>query len=135
MKKIWLFISERRASFSFTIGSIAYGGYHYFNQQILIETKAYAVANNLFGFIGGKYFGLVFIVLGLLKLYGLIFDNPFLKLPIYFALLFLWIILGICFLVAFIDGNQNAGWVYSFIIAALSTSVLMTNTTVIKGER
>lgn len=132
MKNARTFIAERRASFSFTIGSIAYGFYHFFNRNILVNADAYKVIDKLFGFIGGKYFGLVFIVLGLFKLYGVIFDKPFFKIPIYFALLFLWITLGICFLIAFIEGYPNAAWIYTFIIAGLSTSILTTNTVIIK---
>lgn len=132
MKKAWLFISERRASFSFAIGSIAYGFYHFFNKNILIQADAYKILDELFGVIGGRYFGLVFIILGILKLYGVIFDKPHLKIPLYFSLLFIWIILGICFFIAHIKGYQNAAWIYALIISGLSTSILTTKSVIIK---
>ena len=128
----WTFIVERRASFSFTIGSIAYGLYHFFNRNILVNTDAYKVLDKLFGFIGGKYFGLVFIVLGFLKLYGIVSDKTIFKIPLYFALLFLWIILGVCFLIAYLEGYPNAAWIYTFIIAGLSTNILTTTSVIIK---
>lgn len=120
----WLFVVERRASFSFTIGSLAYGLYHFFNRNILFLSDAYEVLDEVFGFIGGRYFGLIFIILSALKLYGLVADKNLFKLPMYFALLALWIILGICFLLASLEGNENAAWIYCFTISSLSTSML-----------
>lgn len=40
LKAVWSFVVQRRASFSFTLGSIAYGFYHYFNQNVLISSNA-----------------------------------------------------------------------------------------------
>lgn len=134
LKTGWTFVVQRRASFSFTIGSVAYGFYHYFNQYVLATSGAYKVLDSVIGLIGGRYFGLAFVTLGTLKIYGLITDNPKLKIPIYFALLFLWLLLGVCFLLSYLNGSQNAAWIYSFIIAALSTSILSSNAVVIKED-
>lgn len=134
LRRYWLFIVERRASFAFTVGSIAYGLYHFFNHNVLINTDAYHILGNVFGYIGGRHFGLIFIILGLFKLYGLFADKAIFKIPMYFALLALWIVLGICFFISFLFGGQNASWIYAFIISALSTSILSTNAVVIKEE-
>lgn len=130
----WTYVKDRRASFSFTIGSIGYGCYHFFNSKILIHSDAYKVLDALFGFVGGRFFGLVFIVIGCLKLYGIIFDKTMFKLPPYFALLFLWIMLAICFFISFLQGNQNSLWIYSFIIAFMSTSILMPVTAMVEED-
>ncbi|SFE31970.1 hypothetical protein SAMN04487887_1102 [Enterococcus casseliflavus] len=105
------YINKRSTSFSFSLGSIAYGFYHFFNSNILSYSNAYAAINNIFGFIGGRYF-------------GLIIDNVYLKLPLYFVLLFLWLLLGSCFLVTFIYGSTNPSWIYCFTIALMSTNIL-----------
>ncbi|WP_092092095.1 hypothetical protein [Pisciglobus halotolerans] len=134
LRQAWTYVKDRRASFSFTIGSVGYGCYHFFNSKILIHSDAYKTLDALFGFVGGRFFGLVFIVLGCLKLYGIISDKTMFKLPLYFALLFLWFTLAICFFISFLQGNQNSLWIYSFIIVGMSTSILMPVTTVIEGE-
>lgn len=128
------FVLERRASFSFTIGSLAYGVYHFLNQYVLVESSSYEIINEFFGLIGGRYFGLIFIILSSVKLYGLITDKKYLKLPIYFALLFLWLLLAFGFFLAFLFGNVNAAWIYSLIIASLSTSVLKPDVAVVKED-
>lgn len=118
------YFNKRSTSYAFSIGSITYGFYHFFNSNILSYSNAYAAINNIFGFIGGRYFGLMFIIIGALKVFGLIIDNVYLKLPLYFVLLFLWLLLGSCFLVTFIDGSTNPSWIYCFTIALMSTNIL-----------
>lgn len=118
------YINKRSTSFAFSLGSIGYGFYHFFNSNILSYSNAYAAINNIFGFIGGRYFGLMFIIVGALKLIGLIIDNVYLKLPLYFVLLFLWILLGLCFLITFLEGSTNPSFIYCFIIAAESTNII-----------
>ena len=49
----------------------------------------------------------MFIIIGALKVFGLIIDNVYLKLPLYFVLLFLWILLGLCFLITSLEGSTN----------------------------
>ena len=129
------FILDRRISFTFSLASIVYGFYHFFNQNILLHSDVYKPLNTMFGAIGGGLFGLIFIVFGSLKIIGLFADIVALKLPMYFALLAMWSILGICFLISSLQGYQNAGWIYAFTIVVLSTSILTNNTVIIKeGE-
>lgn len=124
IKTALTYINKRSTSFSFSMGSIAYGLYHFFNSNILSYSNAYATVNQIFGLIGGRYFGLIFIVVGCLKLYGLITDNIYLKLPLYFILLFLWVLLGCCFFIAFLFTKVNPSFIYCFIIAAMSTNII-----------
>lgn len=127
------FILDRRMSFTFSIASIVYGFYHFFNQTVLNGTNAYKALSIIFGVIGGGWFGLIFVVLGTLKLIGLIADITILKLPMYFALLSLWLLLGICFFVSFLQGNLNPSWIYTFTIAVLSSGILTNTSGIIKG--
>lgn len=118
------FVNKRITSFSFTLGSIGYGFYHFCNPGILSYSNTYAAVNEIFGLIGGRYFGLIFIVIGCLKLYGLITDNIYLKLPLYFVLLFLWVLLGLCFFIAFLFTKVNPSFIYCFIIVGMSTNII-----------
>ncbi len=124
VKRIVNYINNRITSFSFTLGSIGYGFYHFFNPGILSYSNAYAAVNEIFGIIGGRYFGVIFIIVGFLKLYGLIADNIYLKLPLYFVLLFLWVLLGICFFIAFLFSKVNPSFIYCFIIVGMSTNII-----------
>ncbi len=134
LHKYWTFVKDRRASFSFTLGSIGYGIYHFFNGNVLAYSDAYFALDKILGILGGRYLGILFVFLGSIKLVGLFTDNIYLKLPIYFALLFMWVLLGVCFLISFLQGFQNAAWVYCFMIAALSTSVIPSNPLIYQGE-
>ena len=129
MKKIRSFVWERRSSFIFTVGSIAYGFYHFFKPRIISHTGAYETLDFILGFLSGRLFGLLFIFVATIKLYGIITDNTQLRLSLYFALLFLWILLAIGFFISFIQGNANAAWIYTLIIAGLSTNIISANPT------
>lgn len=124
MKKLRTFIWERRSSFIFTIGSIAFGFYHLFKPSVINNAGAYEAINFILGFLSGRYFALLFIVIGIIKLYGIITDNTQLRLSLYFALLFLWVLLAIGFFISFLQGNDNAAWIYTPIIAGLSTNII-----------
>lgn len=124
MKKFRSFVWERRSSFIFTVGSIAYGFYHFFKPRVIDHVGAYEALNFILGFLSGRYFGLLFIIVATTKLYGIITDNTQLRLSLYFALLFLWILLAIGFFISFIQGNDNAAWIYTLIIAGLSTNII-----------
>ena len=130
MKKIGRFIWQRRSSFVFTIGSIIYGCYHFAKPSILSNSEAYEAVNTILGILSGRYFGLLFIVIGGLKLYGIITNNTKLRLGLYFTLVFLWSLIGIGFFISFLQGNDNAAWIYVPIIVGLSTSIISTNSTI-----
>lgn len=124
MKKIKSFVWERRSSFIFTVGSIAYGFYHFFKPSVISHVEAYETLNFILGFLSGRYFGLLFSLIATVKMYGIITDNTQLRLSSYFALLFLWILLAIGFFISFIQGNDNPAWIYTLIIAGLSTNII-----------
>lgn len=127
------YILDRRMSFVFSLSSIGYGFYHIFNPNVINEYSSYETLSFVFGFIGGGWFGLIFVLLGTLKLIGLIFDITILKLPMYFALLPMWVILGVCFFISFLQGNLNPSWIYTFTIAGLSSGILTNTSSIIKG--
>lgn len=127
MKKIRSFVWERRSSFIFTVGSIAYGFYHFLKPNVITHVGAYETLNFILGFLSGRLFGLLFSLIATVKLYGIITDNTQLRLSSYFALLFLWILLAIGFFISFIQGNDNPAWIYTLIIAGLSTNIISAN--------
>lgn len=127
MKKSWKFVFERRNSFIFTIGSVMYGCYHFVKPSVIGNSGAYETINFFMGLLSGRYFGLLFIVIGVIKLYGIITDNTHLRVGLYFALLFLWVLLAVGFFISFIQGNDNAAWIYTLIIAGLSTNIISAN--------
>lgn len=124
MKKIIHYVNERRISFSFSIGSIIYGLYHFNNPHVLSTSDAYKTINLLLGVIGGRYFGMLFVCLGTLKVIALIIDNTRLRLSSYFALFFAWNLLALCFLIAYLSGSANAVWIYIFMAIGMSTGII-----------
>lgn len=130
IKKGSMFVWQRRSSFVFTIGSILYGCYHFAKPSILTTSEAYEALNTILGILSGRYFGLLFIVIGSFKLYGIITNNTKLRLGLYFTLVFLWLLIAFGFFVSFLQGHDNAAWIYVPIIVGLSTSIISTNSTV-----
>lgn len=124
MKKVKKFIWERRSSFVFTITSIGYGCYHFFKPNILSNSGAYEAVNFVLGLLNGRYFGLLFIIIGSFKLYGIIMDKTQMRLSLYFALLFLWSLLCISFFVSFMQGNDNTIWIIIAGFIGLSTHIV-----------
>lgn len=124
MKKIRNFIWERRSSFIFTVGSVSYGFYHFLKPNVVSNSGAYEALNFILGILSGRYFGLLFIIVSSVKLYGIITDNTKLRLSLYFTLLFLWLLLAVAFFISFLQGNDNAAWIYTLIIAGLSTNII-----------
>lgn len=130
MKRVSKFIWERRSSFVFTAGSIAYGFYHFLKPSILSNSGAYEAINFILGLLSGRYFGLLFIIIGTVKLYGIITSNTQLRLSLYFALLFLWILLSFGFFLSFLQGQDNAAWIYTSVIVGLSTNIISATSTI-----
>ena len=127
MKKIGKFVGERRSSFIFTIGSIMFGCYHFLKPGTISNSGAYEALNFILGVVSGRYFGFLFIIVSSVKLYGIITDNTKLRLSLYFTLLFLWLLLAFAFFISFLQGNDNAAWIYTLIIAGLSTNIISAN--------
>lgn len=124
MKKVRKFVWERRSSFVFTVGSIMFGFYHFLKPGMISNSGAYEALNFILGVLSGRYFGLLFIIVSSVKLYGIITDNTKLRLSLYFTLLFLWLLLAVAFFISFLQGQDNAAWIYSLIIAGLSTNII-----------
>lgn len=118
------FINERRTSFVFAIGSIIYGVYHFFNPHVITTSEAYETINVVLGAVGGRYFGIVFFALGLLKLVGMATNNKRIRLSAFFALSAAWSILSLCFFIAFLSGNQNAAWIYITMIVGMASTII-----------
>lgn len=124
IKDGWLFITERRASFTFAIGSIMYGVFHIINPSFIANARIYEPLDIVFQTVGGKLLGTLFVVFGMLKLFGTIKDIVYLKLPLYFCLLFLWVLLSVTLFISFLLGNINSVWIGTSMVALLSTSIV-----------
>ena len=123
LKEWFHYVINRRASFSFTVGSILFGAYYYV-KPVSLELGIYKPLQVALGFFSGKYLGVIFVVLSVIKLIGLILDVNYLKLPLYFALLFLWSLLSICFFIALCMGYPNYLWILTGMIGFLSTNII-----------
>lgn len=128
IKNSWLFIAERRASFTFTIGSILYGIFHFLNPSFITTLDVYGPLDIVFQAIGGRLLGALFVMLGVLKLIGIITDKVYLKLPLYFALLFLWVLISVTLFISFLGGNANSMWICTSMVALLSTNIIKAQT-------
>ena len=124
LKNGWLFMTERRASFTFTIGSIMYGVFHILNPSFMANVRIYEPLDIVFQMVGGKLLGTLFVVLGMLKLFGIIKDIVYLKLPLYFCLMFLWVLLSVTLFISFLLGNINSMWICTSMVALLSTNIV-----------
>ena len=124
LKNWWVYILDRRASFTFTVGSIMYGLFHYLNPEFIARSSIYEPLDIVFQMIGGKLLGTLFILIGILKLIGIIADIVYLKLPLYFCLFFLWVLLSVTLFISYALGNPNSMWICTSMVALLSTSII-----------
>lgn len=124
MRRVRKYILERRSSFVFTVGSMLFGCYHFLKPSVLGNSGAYEALNFILGILSGRYFGLAFIVISLVKLYGIIKDNKQLRLSAYFALVFLWSLLAVGFFISFLQGNDNTAWITLPMIVGLSANIV-----------
>ena len=124
LKNRRIFITDRRASFTFTLGSIVYGIFHILHPSFMASVKVYEPLDIVFQMMGGKLLGALFVVFGVLKLYGIIKDIVYLKLSLYFCLFFLWVLLSVTLFISFLLGNINSMWICTTMVALLSTRIV-----------
>ena len=95
--------------------SILYGVQLMLYPHILQTYEIYAIIRDIFD---NTAIGLAFVVLGLAKLLGIVFNNSLLKRVSIRGLLFLWLVFFIAFL---ISPPPNTVWIYSLTMVALAT--------------
>lgn len=103
----------KRASVIVIAGSFLYGMQLFRHPEILDQYRVYAMIRELFN---GRQIGIVFVMLSLVKAYGIITNSRFAKTTSRTALMFLWCL----FLGAFlISPPPNTVWVLAFVMVSL----------------
>ena len=103
----------KRASVIVIVGSFLYGMQLFRHPEILDQYRVYAMIRELFS---GRQIGFAFVILALVKAYGVFTDSRFAKTISRTALMFLWSL----FLGAFlISPPPNTVWVLAFVMVSL----------------
>ena len=103
----------KRASVIVIVVSFLYGMQLFRHPEILDQYRVYAMIRELFS---GRQIGLVFVILALVKAYGVFTDSRFAKTISRTTLMFLWCL----FLGAFlISPPPNTVWILAFVMVSL----------------
>ena len=103
----------KRASVIVIVGSFLYGMQLFRHPEILDQYRVYEMIRELFD---GRQIGFVFVILALIKAYGIATNSRFAKTFSRTVLMFLWCL----FLVAFlISPPPNTVWVLAFVMVSL----------------
>ena len=113
--KLKLLIALKFDSLVIAVTSILFGAQLMLYPHILQTYKVYTLIRELFD---NTTIGLAFIILGLLKIIGILFNNPTIRYVAIRGLLFLWLVFFIAFL---ISPPPNTVWVYSLAMVMLAT--------------
>ena len=113
--KLKLLIALKLDSLVIAMTSILFGTQLILYPHILQTYKIYTLIRELFD---NTTIGLAFIILGLLKVIGIIFNNRTIRHTAIRGLLFLWLVFFIAFL---ISPPPNTVWVYSLAMVMLAT--------------
>lgn len=112
-EKIIRVITEKRASIILIAGSFLYGMQLFRHPEILDQYRVYEMIRELFE---GRQIGVVFVILSLIKAYGIVTNSRFAKTISRTLLMFLWCL----FLGAFlISPPPNTVWVLAFVMVSL----------------
>lgn len=115
--KIKRFIARHSNSLILSIGSIIYGWQLVRRPQIL---ATYSVYQSIINLLHYRYVGWVFIVLGALKLIGLVFERPKLRRYSLVAFTYVWSFFSLSFI---LSQPPNSIWTFAVIMTALSISI------------
>lgn len=116
-KKIKQFTINHAYSLILSVGSLIYGLQLIRYPQILTNFSVYQNIVNVFN---PRYVGLVFILLGILKLVGLIFDYQKLKHYSLVGFTYVWSFFSLSFL---LSQPPNTVWIFALIMTVLSISI------------
>lgn len=103
----------KRASVIVIVGSFLYGMQLFRHPEILDQYRVYAMIRELFD---GRQIGLAFVILALVKAYGVVTNSRFAKTISRTALMFLWCLFLGAFLVT---PPPNTVWVLAFVMVSL----------------
>ena len=103
----------KRASVIVVVGSFLYGMQLFRHPEILDQYRVYAMIRELFS---GRQIGLVFVILALVKAYGVFTDSRFAKTISRTVLMLLWCLFLGGFL---ISPPPNTVWILAFVMVSL----------------
>ena len=116
---MWQLIVLKWDSFVLSVGSILYGLQLYMYPSILQNYKVYDIIDEMFDH---KSIGLLFMVAGLMKLIGILLNSPRLKFLSVRALIFLWLLFMVSFL---ITPPVNTIWIMAFMATTLGLGIIV----------
>lgn len=116
---MWQVIVLKWDSFVLAIGSIIYGIQLYVHPTILQNYKVYQLIREMFDH---RIIGLMFIIVGLMKLIGVIINSPRIKFLAVRALMFLWLLFMVSFL---ITPPPNTVWIMALMASSLGLGIII----------
>ena len=116
---MWQLIILKWDSFVLAVGSALYGLQLYMYPSILQNYKVYDIIDEMFDH---KSIGLLFMVAGLMKLIGILLNSPRLKFLSVRALIFLWLLFMVSFL---ITPPVNTIWIMAFMATTLGLGIIV----------
>ena len=116
---MWQLIVLKWDSFVLAIGSVLYGLQLYLFPGILQTFKVYDIIDEMFDH---KSIGLLFMVAGLTKITGILLNSPRLKFLSVRALIFLWLLFMVSFL---ITPPVNTIWIMAFMATTLGLGIII----------
>lgn len=116
---MWQLIVLKWDSFVLAIGSILYGLQLYMYPSILQTFKVYDIIDEMFDH---KSIGLLFMVAGLTKITGIVLNSPRLKFLSVRALIFLWLMFMVSFL---LTPPVNTIWIMAFMATTLGLGIII----------
>ncbi|MGX7077369.1 hypothetical protein [Globicatella sanguinis] len=120
-EKIIRAITKKRASIILVVSSFLYGFQLMMHPEILDQYALYTMIRELFH---GRHIGAVFVVLSLIKLFGLVKDNQIAKTISRTGLMFVWCL----FLGAFlITPPPNTVWILALTMVLLISMTTLSN--------
>lgn len=116
---MWQVIVLKWDSFVLAIGSIIYGIQLYVHPTILQNYKVYQLIREMFDH---RIIGLMFIIVGLMKLIGVIINSPRIKFLAVRVLMFLWLLFMVSFL---ITPPPNTVWIMALMASSLGLGIII----------
>lgn len=116
---MWQLVILKWDSLVLAVGSMLYGLQLYAHPNILENFAVYQIIREMFNH---KFIGLLFMVAGLTKLVGIITDNSRIKFLSVRALIFLWLLFMVSFL---ITPPQNTVWIMAFMALSLGLGIII----------
>lgn len=116
---MWRLILLKWDSFVLAVGSIIYGTQLYVQPTILQDYKVYQLIREMFDY---RIIGAIFVLLGILKIIGIVLKHRTIKVIAIRGLLFVWLL----FMVAFvITPPPNTVWIMAFMAFMLGIGVVI----------